>query len=92
MRLTILPLMLILAAAGCAHSQVKANYDTSWTMVYDGGRQVNGTAINDHLIDVKVLSNGEIVSVGRTCDSLGIINKVQLFRRNSVAKSVFQKR
>jgi hypothetical protein len=74
--------------AGTAAAQV--NYDTAWTLVYDGGKQTNGNSINDVFHDVKALPDGGCIGVGETRDSTGMRN-VLLMRLDASGSMLWKK-
>jgi hypothetical protein len=49
---------------GTTYSADTAYFDTAWTYVYDGGIQKNGRAIGDNFHDLKILPNGDAISLG----------------------------
>jgi hypothetical protein len=66
--------MLLMACAGTAAAQV--NYDTAWTLVYDGGIWRDGFnnihTIEDIFRDVKALPDGGSICGGLSRDSTGM--------------------
>lgn len=56
------------------------NYDTAWTLVYDGGKMSNGSTVYDYYYDVKSLPDGGCVSVGESGDSTSSLAQVLVMK------------
>ncbi|HEX3019019.1 MAG TPA: T9SS type A sorting domain-containing protein [Chitinispirillaceae bacterium] len=65
----ILPLLVVLFFYSFINAAAMVNYDTAWTIVYDGGVNSNGNSINDYFCDIKILNDGRSVCVGKSGDS-----------------------
>lgn len=70
-----------------AFAAYTANYDTAWTLVYDGGKTTAGENIDDNFYDIEILPNGEAICVGGTRDS-NSIGKVLLMKLSPSGKVV----
>jgi hypothetical protein len=89
-RFLILVLVGICAFVGVGAAADTVNYDTAWTFVYDGGKQTDGSAIEDKFFDVKAMPNSGVICVGTTLDSNGWGHTL-LMRINANGKSAWKK-
>jgi hypothetical protein len=71
MLLVVIVVGMMAVGVGEANAADAVNYDTAWTFVYDGGKQSDGTVVNDKFFDLKSLPWGGYACVGSTIDSTG---------------------
>ena len=63
------PFLVVLIFSNFLNAATAVNYDTAWTIVYDGGVYSNGNSLNDYFCDIKILNDGRTVCVGKSGDS-----------------------
>jgi hypothetical protein len=89
-RFLILVLVCICVFVGGGAAADTVNYDTAWTFVYDGGKQTDGTPMNDVFHDSKALKDGGHICVGSTIDATGWRN-LMLMKLDAIGNMKWKK-